>query len=123
MLIEIVDADGGWWAAGRLFGGDDGDCVGRVGRAYFVLGYDSKVIGGGWPEIEHARYVLLGSGHQNSVDIGLPRAFADLVLDYVTLDRTVPVVRRCPGKLNRASRFVQHLQTVRNLGYLCEETL
>ena len=122
MLVEIVDADGGWGSAGRLLGSDYGDSVGRVGRAYFVLGHDSEVIGGGRPEIEHSSHILLGSRNQNSVDVGLPRAFAYLVLDHVALDRAVAVVRRRPGKLDRASRLVQHLQTVRNLGYLCEET-
>lgn len=123
VLVEVVDADGGRRSAGRLLGGDDGDGVGWVGRADLVLGHDSQVIGGGGSQIEHTGYVLLGSGHQNPVDISLPRAFADLVFDHVALDRAVSVVGRRPGQLNRSPRLVQHLQTVWNLGNLCGREL
>lgn len=95
-MIESFYPDGGWWATGHFLSGDDGNGVRWVRRANFVLSDDAKVVRSRGPQVEHSSYVLLRARYKHSVDVSFPGTLANFVLNDVSLDGAVSVIRRGP---------------------------
>ena len=88
-----------------LLRGLNGDDVRGAGVSDLVLRHDPEVVGGGRPEAEHPGDGLVPAD-QDPVDVVMPRALGQLVLDHVVGQVGVALVRSLPGQLNVAAILV-----------------
>ena len=80
------------------------------------------MIGGGRLQTEHSSHTLI-SADQDSVNVILPGAFGHLVLDQVSGQVRVAIVRSLPGQLDVSSVLLKNLQVKWSLRHLLDDQI